>query len=82
MKISEGQVIVEAKHEEKNDEHGAVSRQFTRKYDLPEDVDEDGVVSHLSKAGVLTITAPRKVPPEPEKPQKSVPLKVEKDEKK
>ncbi|XP_037072345.1 alpha-crystallin B chain-like, partial [Pollicipes pollicipes] len=82
VKISDGKVVVEAKHEEKADEHGCVSRQFTRKYELPEDADEDAVVSHLSKEGVLTITAPRKVPEQPSKPEKSVPLKVDKEEKK
>jgi len=76
--ISDGRVVVEAKHEEKQDDHGHISRQFTRRYDLPEDVDEDAVVSHLSKEGVLTITAPRKVEPEEQKPEKSVPLNVEK----
>ena len=79
VKIVDGMVVVDAKHEEKRDEHGSVSRQFTRKYELPEDVDEDGVVSHLSKEGVLTITAPRKVPQEPERPEKTVPLRVEKE---
>ena len=81
VKIADGMVVVEAKHDEKRDEHGSVSRQFTRKYELPEDVEEDGVVSHLSKDGVLTITAPRKLPQLPEKPEKAVPLKVERDTK-
>ncbi|XP_043206074.1 heat shock protein Hsp-12.2-like [Amphibalanus amphitrite] len=79
VKIVDGMVVVEAKHEEKRDEHGSVARQFTRKYELPEDADEDGVVSHLSKEGVLTITAPRKCPQQPDRPEKTVPLKVDRD---
>ncbi|OAD53800.1 Protein lethal(2)essential for life, partial [Eufriesea mexicana] len=53
-------VVVEAKHEEKKDEHGLISRQFVRKYYLPEQVDEDKLASNISSDGVLTITAPLK----------------------
>ena len=35
VKIAEKFIIVEGKHEEKEDEHGYVSRHFTRKYMLP-----------------------------------------------
>lgn len=35
VKVTDRFVIVEAKHEEKQDEHGYVSRQFTRRYMLP-----------------------------------------------
>lgn len=35
VKVTDKFVIVEAKHEEKQDEHGYVSRQFTRRYMLP-----------------------------------------------
>lgn len=35
VKITDKFVVVEAKHEEKQDEHGFVSRQFTRRYLLP-----------------------------------------------
>lgn len=54
------QVIVEGRHEEKQDDHGFVSRHFVRKYDLPADHRAEDVVSNLSSDGVLTITAPRK----------------------
>ncbi|XP_058459770.1 protein lethal(2)essential for life-like [Malaya genurostris] len=58
-------VIVEAKHKEKPDEHGFVSRHFMRRYVLPSGHDPKDVVSSLSFDGVLTITAPRKAPPPP-----------------
>ncbi|CAH2099240.1 unnamed protein product [Euphydryas editha] len=60
VKTADGYVVIEAKHEEKKDEHGYVSRQFVRRYSLPEGVESDDVVSKLSSDGILTITAPRK----------------------
>uniref|UniRef100_A0A6V7KZ56 SHSP domain-containing protein n=1 Tax=Bracon brevicornis TaxID=1563983 RepID=A0A6V7KZ56_9HYME len=60
VKVVDKCVVVEAKHEEKQDEHGWISRQFTRKYLIPEQCDIDQVASSLSSDGVLTITAPRK----------------------
>lgn len=52
-------ITVEAKHEEKADEHGYVSRQFVRKYLLPKDYDIQNIQSQLSSDGVLTIMAPK-----------------------
>ncbi|KAF3429018.1 hypothetical protein E2986_10398 [Frieseomelitta varia] len=60
VKVVDKFVVVTAKHEEKRDEHGWVSRQFTRKYLIPEQCDLDQVTSKLSSDGVLTISAPRK----------------------
>lgn len=60
VKTADGYVVIEAKHEEKKDEHGLVSRQFVRKYSLPDGVESENVVSQLSSDGILTITAPRK----------------------
>ncbi|XP_072393375.1 uncharacterized protein [Diabrotica undecimpunctata] len=50
-------VTVEAKHEEKPDEYGAIYRHLIRKYVLPENCDIERVESKLSTDGVLTITA-------------------------
>ena len=61
VKISEGYVVVEGKHEERSDQHGYISRQFIRRYKVPEDVDEPSIVSSLSSDGVLTLKAPKKV---------------------
>ncbi|XP_015609637.1 protein lethal(2)essential for life [Cephus cinctus] len=60
VKVVDKYVVVEAKHEEKQDEHGWVSRQFVRKYLIPEQCDIEQVTSKLSVDGVLTIVAPRK----------------------
>ncbi|KAL6434797.1 hypothetical protein ACFW04_005177 [Cataglyphis niger] len=64
VKVVDKCVVVEAKHEEKQDEHGWISRQFVRKYMIPEQCNIDEVSSSLSSDGVLTITAPRKDKPE------------------
>jgi HSP20 family molecular chaperone IbpA len=58
VKTIENSIIVEGKHEERQDEHGYISRQFTRKYVLPKDYDPNTVVSSLSSDGVLSIKAP------------------------
>ncbi|KAJ8922797.1 hypothetical protein NQ315_007832 [Exocentrus adspersus] len=51
-------VTIEGKHEEKEDEHGYISRHFIRRYVLPKDTDTSRVESKLSSDGVLSITAP------------------------
>lgn len=60
VKVVDKCVVVEAKHGEKQDDHSWVSRQFVRKYLIPEQCDIDQVTSTLSSDGVLSITAPRK----------------------
>ncbi|CAG9796299.1 unnamed protein product [Diatraea saccharalis] len=58
VKTADGFLVVEGHHEEKQDEHGYVSRQFKRRYQLPEGCNLDAVESRLSSDGVLTVTAP------------------------
>lgn len=50
-------VVVEGKHEEKEDEHGHIFRHFVRRYVLPKEYDMKDVVSTLSSDGVLTVKA-------------------------
>lgn len=52
-------ITIEGKHEEKQDEHGFISRHFVRKYILPRGHDINKLESRLSSDGVLTISAPR-----------------------
>lgn len=61
VKTVDNHVVVEAKHEEKQDEHGYISRHFVRRYVLPPSHDLVNITSTLSSDGVLTITAPKKV---------------------
>lgn len=60
IKVSgDNTITIEGKHEEKQDEHGFISRQFVRRYVLPDNCDRAKVESKLSSDGILTITAPR-----------------------
>lgn len=61
VKVSDGYIVVEGKHNEKQDEHGFISRHFVRRYTTPKDVDIDNVVSNLSSDGILTINVPKKI---------------------
>ncbi|KAM7356051.1 heat shock protein 27-like [Cochliomyia hominivorax] len=58
VKTVDNIVIVEGKHEEREDEHGLIQRHFVRKYSLPKDYDPKDVVSTISSDGVLTVKAP------------------------
>ncbi|KAM8976082.1 heat shock protein beta-1 [Pelodytes ibericus] len=58
VKTKDGIVEITGKHEEKQDEHGFISRCFTRKYTLPPGADISTVASSLSPDGILTVEAP------------------------
>ncbi|XP_071992448.1 heat shock protein beta-1 [Engystomops pustulosus] len=58
VNTKDGIVEITGKHEEKQDEHGFISRCFTRKYTLPQGVDISVVTSSLSPDGILTVEAP------------------------
>jgi crystallin alpha B len=58
VKTIDNTVIIEGKHEERDDAHGSVQRHFIRKYDLPRDYDMKSINSALSSDGVLTISGP------------------------
>uniref|UniRef100_A0A8C3SE39 SHSP domain-containing protein n=1 Tax=Chelydra serpentina TaxID=8475 RepID=A0A8C3SE39_CHESE len=60
VKVVGDYVEVHAKHEERPDEHGYISREFHRRYGLPRGVDPATITSALSPDGILTITAPTK----------------------
>lgn len=57
VKVVENCIVVEGKHEDRQDEHGYISRQFVRKYSLPSGCDGKDIVSTLSSDGVLTVKA-------------------------
>lgn len=57
--IENNQVVVNAKHEEKRDIYGFISRKFTRRYKLPNGFKSKGVTSTLSSDGFLTVKASR-----------------------
>ncbi|XP_014270802.1 alpha-crystallin A chain [Halyomorpha halys] len=66
VKVVEDYLVIEGKHEERSDEHGFISRQFTRRYKIPQNVDQEAIESNLSSDGVLTLKAKKKVTPEAE----------------
>nr|ADO28210.1 heat shock protein beta-1 [Ictalurus furcatus] len=58
VKTKDGVVEITGKHEERKDEHGVISRSFTRKYTLPPGADAEKITSSLSPEGILTVEAP------------------------
>lgn len=88
VKVVDNYIVVEGKHEEKQDDHGIISRHFVRKYLVPEQCDAEKAASSLSSDGVLTITAPRKPEAIEEKKEKVIKIEhtgkpaIEKEEKK
>lgn len=56
--VDNNTVVVEGKHEEKEDEHGHIYRHFVRRYTLPKEFDVKDITSTLSSDGVLTVKAP------------------------
>lgn len=61
IRTSRGYLIVEARHEEREDGLGYVEREFIRKYELPQGAMPENVFLQISSEGVLTVTAPRRV---------------------
>ncbi|KAL1139040.1 hypothetical protein AAG570_009101 [Ranatra chinensis] len=61
VKVIDDYLVVEGKHQERQDQHGFVSRQFTRRYKLPNNIDHATIISSLSTDGVLMLYAPKKV---------------------
>lgn len=59
VKVIGNDIVVEGKHEERQDDHGYITRHFVRRYTLPKDYDPDRVVSTLSSDGVLTVSVPK-----------------------
>uniref|UniRef100_A0A7G3A9I1 Putative alpha crystallin n=1 Tax=Lutzomyia longipalpis TaxID=7200 RepID=A0A7G3A9I1_LUTLO len=60
VKTVDNHIVVEAKHEEHEDDNSFISRHFVRRCALPEDCNIQEAVSTLSADGVLTVKAPPK----------------------
>ncbi|KAF4074199.1 hypothetical protein AMELA_G00236790 [Ameiurus melas] len=60
-----GFLEIEGKHDERQDEHGYISRCFLRKYKLPAGIEAESIRSFVTGDGVLTIEAmlPNIAPP-------------------
>ncbi|KAF8796327.1 alpha-crystallin B chain-like [Argiope bruennichi] len=77
IKTVDNNIVIHGKHEEKTDEHGFISREFTRRYMLPEGTDPKTVKSSLSANGILTIEAPKKAVEPPPSNERIVPITME-----
>lgn len=74
VKTVDESVVVEGRHEEKEDKQGFISRHFKRRYVIPPGYDLDHVYSTLSSDGVLTVRAPRIVPERDEPTERIIPI--------
>jgi crystallin alpha B len=74
VKLVDDFVVIEGKHDERQDEHGFISRQFQRRYKLPSACKLNTVKSSLSSDGVLTVTASMKPLALPAAKERIVPI--------
>lgn len=58
VKTENNSVIVHAKHGEKRDDHGFISREFIRRYELPKGFETENLRSNLSSDGILSLECP------------------------
>ncbi|GFQ90276.1 protein lethal(2)essential for life [Trichonephila clavata] len=77
VKVVDNFIVIHGKHEKKKDDGGFCSREFTRRYMLPQGCEADTVTSSLDQEGVLTITAPKKAIEEPPKQERKITVNVE-----
>ncbi|KAI1711648.1 hsp20/alpha crystallin family domain-containing protein [Ditylenchus destructor] len=66
VKVAENTVIINCRHDERSDAHGLISREVSRCYHLPPEVDATTIKTHMTRKGTLHITAQkpaRVVPP-------------------
>ncbi|KAL4636080.1 retinitis pigmentosa 1-like 1 protein [Arapaima gigas] len=78
IKLKEGYLEITGKHDERQDEHGFVSRCFIRRYKLPANADLEHITSYLSGDGVLSVEAPLPAPEEVVPQKIVIPVQVEK----
>ncbi|OXA37346.1 uncharacterized protein LOC110862509 [Folsomia candida] len=60
----DGDLVIKGEHEDKEDEHGFLSRSFVRRFHLPGNSNEDDLRCEIDVDGILTVTVPRKNPEE------------------
>lgn len=59
VKTVDNVIVIEAKHEERKDGHGYISRQFRRRYVIPREFKMENVITELSSDGILNIKVSR-----------------------
>ncbi|XP_037693904.1 alpha-crystallin A chain isoform X2 [Choloepus didactylus] len=63
VKVLDDFVEIHGKHNERQDDHGYISREFHRRYRLPTAVDQSALSCSLSADGMLTFSGPKIVDP-------------------
>lgn len=75
VKVKGREISIEGKHEEREEDIGFISRQFTRRIVLPEEFEIDSVATVMSVDGKLTIRASKPQPPlAPEPTERIIPI--------
>ncbi|EHH51832.1 Heat shock protein beta-4 [Macaca fascicularis] len=59
VKVQDDLVEIHGKHNERQDDHGYISREFHRRYRLPSNVDQSALSCSLSADGMLTFSGPK-----------------------
>ncbi|RWS04195.1 alpha-B-crystallin-like protein [Dinothrombium tinctorium] len=77
VKIADQILTINAKHDVREDEHGRVSREFTRYYDLPRDVEAEKAFSTFRSDGILVVNAPKKATYSPMGKERVIPIEME-----
>lgn len=80
VKTVDNEVVIQASHEERPDEHGVVKRQFSRRYLLPVGACPDQVTAILDSNGILAIRVPKEDAPGAKKEERIIPVVVNKDD--
>ncbi|XP_021951366.1 heat shock protein 23 [Folsomia candida] len=76
VKLVQNSLTISGKHEH-DDETGSVSRSFTRTWNIPEDVQLEGLTCNFnSKDNTMMISAPKKVVELPPPVEKAIPISV------
>lgn len=63
VKVVGDRLVISGKHEKKSDEYSFVSREFTREFLIPEEIDAETLGSRLTEDGHLIISARTKSKP-------------------
>jgi len=76
VKTIDNYIVISGKHEERADEHGFITREFTRRYALPHRCDPQMIVSSLKSDGILTIEAPKSPLDELKANERHIPIDI------
>jgi len=74
VKVKGREIFVDGKHDERADEQGFVSRQFTRRFIVPDEFDTDTIATYLDIEGRMTIVASKPKPPVDDSTERIIPI--------